>query len=226
MKMKYSALIFLLFIGFGTAANADCNFDRAVGTCEGNVHLVRTGGSAPSFSAELEIKSSAGACSKVEYRIGSNPFTSIIRSSGQEYESLFGTKPVRTEDIEVLHCTAYEGGTPKEGSETAAVDVLTGKWFNGSHEQPTPETTVSSSTLSLVERSGKVSGTATTTVTSVFKYKGRITSPVSSDFPSSLSGTRTGSKVVLTGDDSKQREYRLDGDKLWAPGGDYFKRLE
>lgn len=207
-------------------AHAKCDFDKPVGSCEGSVTILSTAGSAPSFSAEIQIGSSAGACSKVEYLIDSMPVTSIIRSGGQEHESLFGTKPLKSGDIEVLDCTAYEGGAATADSETATTDVLTGTWFSGSGEQPTPETTVSSSTLKLVERSGKVSGTATTTVTSVFRYEGRITDPVSTDFSDKLSGTRKGAKVVLNVDGSEPQEYRLDGDKLWAPGGDYFRRLQ
>lgn len=226
--MKVAFCFGLLTFGVLQAfeAHAACDFDKPIGSCEGSVTILSTAGSAPSFSTELQISSSAGACSKVEYRIDSMPVTSIIRSSGQEHESLFGTKPLTSGDIEVLDCTAYEGAPASSGSETAATDVLTGTWFNGSEEQPSPDTTVSSSTLRLVEHSGKVSGTATMTVTSVFSYEGRITDPISTDFSSKLSGTRKGAKVVLTNEDGKPGEYRLDGDKLWTPGGDYFRRVQ
>ncbi len=89
-------------------ARAECNFDRPTASCKGSVTLLSSGGSKPSFNAEIEISSSAGACSKVEYFVNSTPYTSIIRSSGMEHESLFGTSPIRRNDIKVSKCTAYE----------------------------------------------------------------------------------------------------------------------
>jgi len=223
MKMKYSALVFLLFIGFGRAANADCNFDRAVGTCEGNVHLVRTGGSAPSFSAELEIGSSAGACSKVDYTVSSIPFTSIIRSSRQEHESLFGSKPLKAADVEVLKCTAYEGGgAPKSAAQEGVAD-LTGKWFSSYKSKGTD----ASETLVLVEKNGKLKGKALRKLTSIYEYEGKVYPPVTTETTAKVTGSRKGSKVTIEFDNSGvQIDLTVDGNMLNGKSGDGYKRIE
>lgn len=94
----------------------ECNFDKKVGSCTGSIQILSTSGSAKSYSAEIAIKSTAGSCSKVEYYLHNTPQTAIIRSSGVEHESVFGTKPLKKSDIRVIQCTAYEGG----GNGTAA----------------------------------------------------------------------------------------------------------
>lgn len=85
-------------------------FDQKVGSCIGTVRILSTSGSAPSFSAEVAIESSAGSCSKVEYYLFDTPQVAIIRSEGIEHESVFGTKKLKNNDIRVIQCTAYEGG--------------------------------------------------------------------------------------------------------------------
>ena len=93
-------------------ARAECNFDKAIGSCRGSIKLVSSGGAKPSFNAEIEITSSTGACSKIEYVVQSTPYTAIVRSDGVEHESLFGTSPIRASDIKVSKCLAYKNNNP------------------------------------------------------------------------------------------------------------------
>lgn len=113
--------LFVIFLAFPLSASAQqCNFDKKIGKCVGTIKILSTSGSAPSYSAEIAIESSAGSCSKVEYFLDNTPQTAIIRSSGVEHESLFGTKPIKKSAIRVIQCTAYENGaveasfTPKQ----------------------------------------------------------------------------------------------------------------
>lgn len=98
-------------------ALAECNFDQPLGQCTGAARILQSGGSKPSYSAEVEITSSAGSCSKVEFYVGSKPYTSIIRESGSEQESLFGTSPIKKRDISVARCTAYAGAANARSSQ-------------------------------------------------------------------------------------------------------------
>lgn len=102
--------ISLLFLAIPSTSFAQqCNFDKRVGSCTGTIKIISTAGSAKSHSAEISITSSAGSCSKVEYYLNNTPQVAIIRSSGIEHESVFGTKPIKKSDIRVIQCTAYEG---------------------------------------------------------------------------------------------------------------------
>lgn len=98
-----------------TSFAQQCYFDKKIGTCTGKVRILSTTGSTGSHNAEIAIVSSTGACSKVEYYIHSTPQTAIIRSSGIEHESVFGSKPLTESDIEVIQCTAYAGGGAEAG---------------------------------------------------------------------------------------------------------------
>jgi hypothetical protein len=104
----------------GAAFAQQCNFDKKVGSCTGTVKIISTSGSAKSFSAELAIESTAGSCSKVEYYLHDTPQTAIIRSSGIEHESVFGTKRLKKSDIRVIRCTAYEGSKAAAAEFTPA----------------------------------------------------------------------------------------------------------
>lgn len=145
-------------IGFVTPqAYAECNFDTPVGGCIGTVKLLNSGGAKPSFSAEIEITSSAGACSKVVYLVNSTPYTAIIRSDGVEHESLFGTSPIKRKDLTVSKCTAYAqpgAGQKNTSNDPASHISVDGAWHNirdlgasGTHE----------TTLTLKETNGKIS---------------------------------------------------------------------
>lgn len=111
--MTYSKAFFAatLLVAFtGTSLAQQCNFDKKVGSCTGIVSILSTSGSGRSHNAEIAIQSSTGACSKVEYYLHNTPQTALIRSSGIEHESVFGTKQLKPKDIKVIECTAYEGG--------------------------------------------------------------------------------------------------------------------
>lgn len=158
MKLPGVLLVLTIANSMGPSlARAECNFDKPVGSCEGSVTLLSSGGSKPSFNAEVEITSSAGSCSKVEYFVNSTPYTSIIRSNGAERESLSGTSPITSKDLKVSKCTAYAqpGAEQKNISHDAASYIsVDGAWYNvqdlgasGTHEM----------TLTIQEKNGKIS---------------------------------------------------------------------
>ncbi|MBY3158375.1 hypothetical protein HFO56_39440 [Rhizobium laguerreae] len=90
-----------------SAVAAECDFDKAVGSCTGSVKILSSSGSKPSYSAEIQVSSSAPSCSKVEYYLDNTPNVTILKSDNSEQESLFGTKPISKKNISVRHCTVY-----------------------------------------------------------------------------------------------------------------------
>lgn len=157
--MRFGRVLFIAAgVGFvAPQAYAECSFDQPAGTCTGTVKLLSSGGSKPSFSAEVEITSSAGACSKVEYYVQSTPNTAIIRSDGVEHESLYSTSPITRKDMKVTRCTAYvdSGSGKQNAAENAGAKFsVDGAWHSirdlgesGTHE----------TTLTIKETNGKIS---------------------------------------------------------------------
>jgi hypothetical protein len=220
-SMRTAALIMTVILAAGaTEALAECNFDKSVGSCTGNVTITSTGGSSPSYSAELSISSSAGSCSKVEYFIDSTPYTSIIRSGGgSESESVFGSKPVKSADIQVSKCVAYEGGNGTQ-KDTPDGEVADGGSIEGTWNYATSQTP---GTLVLKERKGKVTGKGQFTM--VFKMKGYP--DVVSLFKVKFTGTRKGNKLTYTetsqiaghSPSTHSGEWTIDGNTLKRDDG-------
>jgi hypothetical protein len=102
--MIFGTLMVLLPL---SATAAECDFDKPAGSCTGSVRILSSGGSKPSYSAEIQVSSSAPSCSKVEYYLDNTPNTTVLRSGNTEQESLFGTSPISKGSIEVKRCTAY-----------------------------------------------------------------------------------------------------------------------
>lgn len=116
MTYSKASLAATLLVAFtSTSLAQQCNFDKKVGSCTGMVSILSTSGSGKSHNAEISIQSSTGACSKVEYYLHNTPQTALIRSSGIEHESVFGTKQLKPKDIKVIQCTAYQGGGAASG---------------------------------------------------------------------------------------------------------------
>jgi hypothetical protein len=124
------AVVSIGFLGVVLAASlpseviaaAQCNFDKPVGSCTGSISIESSGGSKPSYSAEITVHSSANACSKVEYYLDSTPNTTILRNSNAESESLFSTKPISKKNIKIKKCTEYEDqGASNSGGTKACM---------------------------------------------------------------------------------------------------------
>ncbi|AZO45291.1 hypothetical protein LB559_06415 [Mesorhizobium sp. BR1-1-3] len=99
---------------------AECDFKKPIGVCTGTIKVGKTAGSKKSFTTTLYVKSSAGACSKVEYFVDSTPYQTVLNNSNSDTESVFGTKPTIKSDVEVEKCTAYAiKGKDVVGEETS-----------------------------------------------------------------------------------------------------------
>ncbi|WP_349962567.1 hypothetical protein [Rhizobium sp. ZPR3] len=106
--MEAKLVLAAIACGIATGANAgDCDFGRPIGKCTPTITLERTRGSAPSYGAELLVRSSARKCSKVEYFVNSTPYETVLSNSNADTESLFGSKPILKQDIRASRCTAY-----------------------------------------------------------------------------------------------------------------------
>ncbi|MCS4089129.1 hypothetical protein [Rhizobium sp. BK176] len=126
MPMLLGAIAVLLPL---SATAAECDFDKPAGSCTGSIRILSSGGSKPSYSAEIQVSSSAPSCSKVEYYLDNTPNTTILRSGNSEQESLFGTKPISRDNIQVAGCTAYAsvGEAPQQqptGAQQAGEDPM------------------------------------------------------------------------------------------------------
>jgi len=190
MKLSSAVLIVVAVAGSASQAYAECNFDKPKGACTATLRLLKSGGTKPSFSAEVEITSSAGSCSKVEYFVNSTPYTAIIRSNGSEHESLFGTSPIRKSDIEISKCIAYEGDSQASASQDASASgTLSGTWI---YSAGTDGSNVSS-TMNLADSGGRISGSGLDTMTNT--YSGQ---PVTSRWKLSIQGQLKGKSGTLT----------------------------
>ncbi|MCS4089298.1 hypothetical protein [Rhizobium sp. BK176] len=112
---------------------SDCDFDKPIGSCTATIDLLSSGGSRPSFSAEISINSSASSCSKVEYFLDSTPQTTILRAGSSGQESLFGTTPITKDTIKVERCTAYENqanGSSEDAQSVKVAKALAGRWVS------------------------------------------------------------------------------------------------
>jgi hypothetical protein len=157
--------VFLLTSAFiilsGSAYASDCDFDKPQGSCTGTISVDSTGGSRPSYSAEITVRSSAPSCSKVEYLVGSAPQTTILRGNGSEHESLFGTSPISESQLQVERCTAYldkEGVSNTDAGSVAASESAAGSW---QFKLAMADNVGESYTFELKEKGGKITGSGT-----------------------------------------------------------------
>lgn len=107
MKAILRGMALAVMLGSVSAGAAECNFDKPVGACKGTIHIESSGGSKPSYSAEVVVRSSSPSCSKVEYYLDNTPQVTVIRGNS-EPESLSGTAPISKKSLKVARCTAYE----------------------------------------------------------------------------------------------------------------------
>ena len=114
-----------------SSAFAECDFDKPVGRCEGSISVDSSGGSKPSFSAEITVKSTAPQCSKVAYFLDNTPHTTVLRNSSSDGESLSSTKPISKKNITVEKCTTYaiKGASGSAKDTQAQVGSFSGRWY-------------------------------------------------------------------------------------------------
>ncbi|WFU07459.1 hypothetical protein QA648_36660 (plasmid) [Rhizobium sp. CB3171] len=126
--------LYLVMIAYSVAmvANAaDCDFGRPIGKCTPTITLERAYGSAPSYGAELLVRSSARNCSKVEYFVNSTPYETVLKNKNADTESLFGTKPVSSRDIRISGCTAYANKSDSSSHGAAPATGMVASGFSG-----------------------------------------------------------------------------------------------
>lgn len=92
----------------GPDTAGDCDFGKPVGSCVGRIDIKRTSGSSGSYSAVLEIRSSAPRCSRVEYFVDNTPHITVFNNGNSDTDNIFGTKPITLRDINVSKCVTFE----------------------------------------------------------------------------------------------------------------------
>lgn len=116
MKIALLGSVFALLAFAEPSAAQDCNFDKAVGVCTATISIDRSGGSKPSYSAEITIRSSASACSKVEWYLDSTSHRTVLGNSSSDTDSVFGTNPITKANFKIQSCTVFERGKSSAAS--------------------------------------------------------------------------------------------------------------
>lgn len=228
MPLKFAKVVFIA-TGIGlvaTQAYAKCNFDQPTGTCTATLRILSSGGSKPSYSTEVEIASSAGACSKVEYYVQSTPYTAIIRSDRVEHESLSSTSPIKRRDMKVAKCTAYQDGNQApEGQGASASNSMSGRW---SYSTSADGSSVSSE-INLLQNEGNISGSGFDTMTHSYDG-GSVTSRWKLKITGKLKGGSGSltivSKAVDPGDTNHTNRwsFELEGGALKLSNGAIYRK--
>lgn len=116
---KFIVPFLLLLASAYVQAEQRCDCQKIIGKCRGAVEFLKAFGSKPSYGAEIIIHSSEKRCSKVEYFLDSTPHHSILVDRQKETESLFGTSPIRRENVVFHDChicaPLEERGQGKDG---------------------------------------------------------------------------------------------------------------
>jgi len=89
---------------------ATCDFDTKVGECDATATVAGSGRNGQTYSAQITIKSSAGACSKVVYLLDNLPQTALIQGGDTVVDTLFNARPITQAGVIVSKCTVHQGG--------------------------------------------------------------------------------------------------------------------
>jgi hypothetical protein len=111
-----TAVVVCLLSAVAAATAAECDFDKPIGGCTANINILIASGSKPNYRAEISVRSSAPACSKVEWYLDSTPHSTILKSKNSDTDSVFGTSPITQKSISVQRCTIY---AEKDGQGSA-----------------------------------------------------------------------------------------------------------
>ncbi|HBT4772736.1 TPA: hypothetical protein MB352_003982 [Klebsiella variicola subsp. variicola] len=184
--------ILSVLIAFSSSCLAyTCDCTKIVGQCSGSVRLSKSSGSNSNYQGEIIITSSAKSCSKVEYYINNTPYSTILNNN-QDTESIFGTSPIKKEDIEFKACHVClrkdDDGSPSNPREVKR-NKFAGVW-RGSLKWLVVSDNV---TVTIVENNGSLSGT--------WSSKGHTSTL------SRISTTDTSMTVVFTGVDNGAYTY-------------------
>lgn len=201
----------LLVAPTSSLAASDCNFDKPAGSCTGSIQVLSSGGTAPSYTAEILVKSSAPSCSKVEYYLDSTPQTTILRGGDSAQESLSGTTPISKSSIQVQKCTAYEGPAASKQSPAGLDAEVSGTWLRKLNLSTIKGTV----RIELTDNGGSISGSMNYAVKEQYlpgKWRKNLESK-------SLRGTREGENVTLTFNDPYPVHLKLKGRTLIGEDG-------
>jgi hypothetical protein len=98
-------------------AATDCNFDKAIGSCEATIELLRSGGSKHDHSADFLVKSSARSCSAVEFYFETTFQTTFLRGANSKVEKAFSPRPITRRSLSSKpKCTRYERASAGTGN--------------------------------------------------------------------------------------------------------------
>lgn len=112
---------------------ADCNFSKKIGSCTATFSLSPTKTSKGNYASEIQLRSSAPSCSKIDFYLDNTPHRSVLKNGDRSEESLFSTSPIKRKNIEITGCAAFEDNalaapSKPKGAGAADAAFFTGTW--------------------------------------------------------------------------------------------------
>ncbi|QHE93197.1 hypothetical protein PI93_011800 [Pandoraea fibrosis] len=117
-------------MAFAQGNNCDCQ--QYVGSCEAAINVVPTSATKGSYGAELQIRSTAPQCSKVDYYVDGTPYFTILSQGNQAEDRIFGQKPLSRANVSGVSCRLCrrtDASVPSQGgAPTSATLAIAGRW--------------------------------------------------------------------------------------------------
>ncbi|VVE89408.1 hypothetical protein PBR20603_03377 [Pandoraea bronchicola] len=98
------ALVVAVLSASAHAQGNNCDCQQYTAACEASINVVPTTSTKGSYGADLQIRSTAPQCSKVDYYVDRTPYFTILSQSHQGEDRVFGQKPITRADISSISC--------------------------------------------------------------------------------------------------------------------------
>lgn len=100
--------------------DGECNFDKVVGSCSAIYRLENIVNDPQRINsrADLLIRSSSPACSRVEYFVDATPHQSVLKNTDRERTSIWGTARIDNQTISIKSCRTYARKSPVKQQKT------------------------------------------------------------------------------------------------------------
>jgi len=86
------------------AQGHNCDCQQLVATCEASINVIPATSTKGSYGADLQIRSTAPKCSKVDYYFDGTPYFTILSQGSQGEDRVFGQKPITRANISSISC--------------------------------------------------------------------------------------------------------------------------
>lgn len=95
-------LVLTATAALGQGNNCDCQ--QYTGNCEASITVVPTQSTKGSYGADLQIRSTAPQCAKVDYVVDGTPYFTILSQGNHGEDRVFGTRPITRANVTDVSC--------------------------------------------------------------------------------------------------------------------------